>query len=183
MAEPTSETSTWTAPTPAEVDGPLVGADRPILEGYLAWQRRSFLNICAGLTAEQLATRAIPSSNLSLLGIVRHLTKVERIWFRIRAAGQDVPPVFELGTDVDFDEVDAAEAQDWVERLVEEIRLCDEAVAGVDFETTIEAARCDDVAAFSGRARDHGVRPAQRPRRPHPRGDRRRHRTLTGRAR
>jgi uncharacterized damage-inducible protein DinB len=139
VPQQTPETVIWTAPAPAEVDGPLVGADRPILEGYLAWQRRSFLNICAGLTAEQLATRAIPSSNLSLLGIIRHLTKVERVWLRIRAAGQDVPPVFELGTDVDFDEVDAAEAQAWVERLVEEMRLCDEAVAGVDFETTIEA--------------------------------------------
>jgi uncharacterized damage-inducible protein DinB len=139
MAEPTTQTPTWTAPTPAEVDGPLLGADRPILEGYLAWQRRSFLNICAGLTAEQLATRAIPSSNLSLLGIVRHLAKVERIWFRIRVAGQDVPPVFPLGSDVDFDEIDAAEAPDWVARLAEEMRLSDEAIAGVDFETTIEA--------------------------------------------
>lgn len=129
---------TWSAPTPPEVDGPLVGADRPILEGYLAWQRRSFRNICAGLTAEQLATRAIPSSNLSLLGLVRHLTKVERVWFRIRVAGQDVPPVFPLGTDVDFDQVDPAEAEDWLGRLVEEIRLADEAVAGVDVDSTIQ---------------------------------------------
>jgi uncharacterized damage-inducible protein DinB len=129
---------TWSAPTPPEVDGPLVGADRPILEGYLAWQRRSFRNICAGLTAEQLATRAIPSSNLSLLGLVRHLTKVERVWFRIRVAGQDVPPVFPLGTDVDFDQVDPAEAEDWLGRLVEEIRLADEAVAEVDVDSTIQ---------------------------------------------
>ena len=129
----------WTAPTPPEVDGPLIGADRPILQGYLGWQRRTFLNICAGLTPEQLALRAIPSSNLSLLGLVRHLTKVERVWFRIRVAGQDVPPVFRLGTDVDFDQVDPAEAEDWLGRLVEEVRLADEAVAGVDFETTIQA--------------------------------------------
>lgn len=130
---------TWTAPTPPEeVDGPLIGADRPILEGYLAWQRRSFLNICAGLTADQLAARAIPSSNLSLLGLIRHLTKVERVWFRIRVAGEDIASVFPLGTDVDFDDLDPAEAEVWLGRLVEEMRRADAAVAGVDFETQLE---------------------------------------------
>lgn len=58
---------TWTAPTPDPVDGPLSGADRPILEGYLRWQRVTLLNICAGLSGEQLASRPLPSSNLSLL--------------------------------------------------------------------------------------------------------------------
>ena len=37
---------TWTVPTPSPVDGPLTGADRPILEGYLNWQRVTLLNIC-----------------------------------------------------------------------------------------------------------------------------------------
>ncbi|MGI9092589.1 MAG: hypothetical protein ACR2FF_03935 [Mycobacteriales bacterium] len=36
---------TWTAPTPDPVDGPLSGADRPILEGYLRWQRVTLLKI------------------------------------------------------------------------------------------------------------------------------------------
>ena len=85
---------TWTAPTPDPVDGPVTGDDRPILEGYLNYQRATLLNICAGLTGEQLAERPIPSSNLSLLGLVRHLAKVERTWFRQRATGQDVPPMY-----------------------------------------------------------------------------------------
>src|SRR6266487_2201093 len=51
---------TWTAPTPSPVDGPLTGDDRPILEGYLNWERTTLLNICAGLTGEQLADRPIP---------------------------------------------------------------------------------------------------------------------------
>jgi hypothetical protein len=38
-------------------DGPLTGDDRPILEGFLNWQRVTLLNICAGLTGEQLASR------------------------------------------------------------------------------------------------------------------------------
>ena len=46
---------TWTVPTPSPADGPMTGDDRPILEGYLNYQRSTLLNICAGLTGEQLA--------------------------------------------------------------------------------------------------------------------------------
>ncbi len=50
---------TWIAPSPADtVDGPLIGPDRPILQGYLGWQRSTLLNLCAGLSAEQLVQRA-----------------------------------------------------------------------------------------------------------------------------
>jgi hypothetical protein len=125
---------TWTVPTPTEVDGPLVGPDRPMLEGYLAWQRKTLLNICAGLTGEQLAARPIPSSNLSLLGLVRHLAKVERTWFRIRAAGQEVPPLYAPGTDDDFDLVDPEDAPAAFDRFRQECRLADEAVAGLGFD-------------------------------------------------
>lgn len=81
---------TWTSPIPVDVDGPMTGDDRPILEGMLGWQRFTLLNICAGLTAEQLTERPVPPSTLSLLGLVRHMAKVERVWFRKRVAGQDV---------------------------------------------------------------------------------------------
>jgi uncharacterized damage-inducible protein DinB len=132
---------TWTAPRPDPVDGPLTGADRPILEGYLNWQRITLLNICAGLTTEQLARRPLPSSNLSLLGLIRHLAKVERTWFRQRAAGQPVPPLFDpaRGKDADFNEAVAAEAEADVARLQEEWREAGKAVAGLDFGDTLDA--------------------------------------------
>jgi uncharacterized damage-inducible protein DinB len=131
---------TWTAPTPAPIDGPLTGPDRPILEGYLGWERATLLNICAGLTGEQLALRPLPSSNLSLLGLIRHLAKVERIWLRQRAAGQDVEPMYDpaLGKDYDFDELDPDQAEAAVARLQEEWRLGDAAVADVAFEATVD---------------------------------------------
>ena len=120
---------TWTVPTPSPVDGPMTGDDRPILEGYLNYQRSTLLNICAGLTGEQLARRPIPSSNLSLLGLIRHLAKVERIWFRQRAAGQPVPPMYDpaRGKDADFNDAVAAEAEADIARLQEEWRQADEA--------------------------------------------------------
>jgi len=130
---------TWTAPTPpAVVDGPLVGDDRPILEGFLAWERSTLLNICAGLTGEQLAQRAVPPSNLSLLGLVRHMAKVERIWFRQRAAGEPIGPMYDpaKGKNADFDDLDPALAQADFARYEEECRRADAAVAALAFDHT-----------------------------------------------
>ena len=129
---------TWTAPAPVPVDGPTVGPDRPILEGYLRWQRFVLLNVCAGLTAEQLASRPLPSTNLSLLGLVRHLTKVERIWLRIRIAGEDVPPLYDpaLGKDHDFEATDPAGAAVDFAAYLSECAAADAAVRDRSFEDT-----------------------------------------------
>ena len=75
----------------------MTGPDRPLLEEMLAHLRATLLNICAGLTAEQLASRPIPSTNLTLLGLVRHMAKVERIWFRKRLAEQDIEHLHNFG--------------------------------------------------------------------------------------
>jgi uncharacterized damage-inducible protein DinB len=133
---------TWTVPTPDPVDGPLTGPDRPMLEGYLGWQRNTLLNICAELTGEQLSQRPLPTSNLSLLGLVRHAAKVERIWFRQRAAGEDVAPLFdlELGEDHDFDGGVAAEAEADLQRLRDEWLDADVAVAAMSFDDTFDVA-------------------------------------------
>jgi uncharacterized damage-inducible protein DinB len=130
----------WIAPIPKPVDGPLTGNDRPILEGFLAWQRSTLLNICAGLTGEQLASRPLASSDLSLLGLVRHVAKVERIWLRQRAAGQPVEAMFDvsLGKDTDFNDLDSAKAAADFERLYDEWRLADAAVADVPFDHTFD---------------------------------------------
>ena len=131
--------TTWTSPAPSLVDGPLTGEDRPILEGCLAGQRATLLNVCAGLTAPQLAARPVPPSTLSLLGLVRHMAKVERIWLRQRVAGQDIPSLHGgPGDDTDFHQVDPSRAEQEVRALHEEWRLADEAVAGVPFSHEID---------------------------------------------
>lgn len=120
---------TWTAPAlppPLVVDdGPTTGPERPLLAGYLAWQRAQLLRACEGLTAEQLATASVPPSTLTLLGLVRHLAKVERTWWRIRLAAEDVAPLFPPGTDDDFDRLDPARAADEFEVLYAEWAVCD----------------------------------------------------------
>lgn len=132
---------TWIAPTPADVDGPTVGDDRPMLESYLDWQRRTLLNICAGLTADQLAERPLPGTNLSLLGLVRHLAKVERIWFGQRVGDRE--PLFDsaLGKDHDFEHVDPAQAEEAFAVLAEEWRVADATAAAMSFDDTFDTGR------------------------------------------
>ena len=122
-------------------DFPLTGDDRPILEGFLSWHRALLRHKCAGLTGEQLAECSVPPSNLSLLGLVRHMAKVERKWFRELIAGQELEPMYDpaLGEDADFEDLQPARAQADYQRLLEECRLADEALAAASFDDTITA--------------------------------------------
>jgi len=65
---------------------PLLG-EKDNYADYLDSRREAFERKCAGLTPEQLAARSVPPSSMSLLGMVRHLAEVERIWFRRRLDG------------------------------------------------------------------------------------------------
>lgn len=66
-----------------------VADERVTLNGFLQWQRETLAMKCAGLTTEQLKDRAVPPSALSLLGLVRHMSQVERSWFRNVINGED----------------------------------------------------------------------------------------------
>ncbi len=82
---------TWTAPEVTPVFGPLAaptGTERTLADAWLDYHRQVLLWKCGGLTAEQLRLRAVEPSNLSLLGLVRHMAEVERDWFRTRFCGE-----------------------------------------------------------------------------------------------
>jgi uncharacterized damage-inducible protein DinB len=91
-------------------DAPLVADERAMLDGWLDHHRDTLAMKCAGLTPEQLATQAVPPSTLSLLGLVRHMTDVERGWFTRLLDGADAPPIYysDADPDGDFDNVDPA---------------------------------------------------------------------------
>ncbi|GAB3839265.1 DinB family protein [Dactylosporangium cerinum] len=61
-------------------------------------------------------------STLSLLGLLRHVTDVEREWFHTRFRGTPVPFLYRRADakDAAFDEVDPAEAEADYERLLKE---------------------------------------------------------------
>jgi hypothetical protein len=76
-------------------DHPPVGADeRTTLTAFLDFQRATLALKCDGLTDDQLRERAVPPSDLSLLGIVRHMAEVERNWFRPVLGGQEMATIF-----------------------------------------------------------------------------------------
>jgi uncharacterized damage-inducible protein DinB len=93
-------------PEPGRLD------ERASLEQSLDFQRETFLDKCAGLTAEQLRTRAVEPSVLSLHGILRHLAVVERWWFRMNFRGEQIEHLFitDDNENAEFDDVDTADA-------------------------------------------------------------------------
>ena len=90
------------------MQGGQTHGERENLVGYLEHYRQTLAMKCDGLTAEQLATRSVPPSNISLLGLVRHLARVEQSWFRrVIEARMDIPRLFQdEDGGFDFPEVD-----------------------------------------------------------------------------
>ena len=134
-------TTPWTAPTVDRPGGSLVAGERELLSGLLAHHRATLLANCSGLTGEQLATRTVEPSGISLLGLLRHLRKVERIWWRQRVGGQDVKPLhgFGEGVDRDFDELDPDQAAADYSSLLDEWREADAVAATRDLDDVVQA--------------------------------------------
>ena len=105
-----------------------------MLQAFLDWHRATLLHKCAGLTGAQLAERAVPPSDLSLLGLIRHMTRVERVWFRQRFADEQVEDAY--GRDEAFTETDPARAAADYARFTEEWRLADAAAANAPLDAT-----------------------------------------------
>jgi uncharacterized damage-inducible protein DinB len=82
-----------------------------VLDGWLNFHRATLLWKCEGLTLDQLKLAPIPSSSLTLLGLVRHLTEVERGWF-LPFLGEPVTELYctEADPDADFGGVPDADA-------------------------------------------------------------------------
>ena len=135
--------TTWTAPEAHRVDEPMTGGERAMLEGWLDWHRQTLLSKVAGLTAEQLKLASVEPSNLTLLGLVRHMTDVERSWFRTRAAGQDLTPVYgsDDHPDADFEDVANADAQADYSAFLADIELARKATADVSLEHEFATSR------------------------------------------
>jgi uncharacterized damage-inducible protein DinB len=88
----------------------LSGPERDQLESWLDFYRATLLLKCAGLSVEQLSTRAVASSDLTLLGLLRHMTFVEQVWFEKVFAGRDVDDYYKRDDDRDADFHDLSSA-------------------------------------------------------------------------
>ena len=65
-----------------------LGSDKDtLLLGWLDFFRDAIRRKSAGLTADQLIARSTPPSTLSLIGIIRHLSEMERVYVHFAFQG------------------------------------------------------------------------------------------------
>jgi hypothetical protein len=84
-------------------DPPLEADERATLVAFLDFHRATLALKGEGLTDDQVRQQAVPPSSLSLLGLVRHLTEVERNWFRPVLGGEEMAGIFAPGPGLDFE--------------------------------------------------------------------------------
>ena len=117
--------------------------ERDMLADWLDWHRATLLRKCAGLDGVRLATRSVPPSSLSLLGLVRHMSDTERGWVRQTFRGEKVPDLYYRSDapDADFLEADPARAEEDFELYRAECRAVDAALEGAGLDDTFTFAQ------------------------------------------
>ena len=131
--------TTATAPPDPRTQPPESGAERALLDGFLDFHRDTLLWKCAGLTDDQLRAQPLPTSTLRLLGLVRHLTEVERGWFFDHLPHEATPIYFtDEAPDDDFDAVDTVPPAEVLQRYRSEVERIRREIADVplDHEAT-----------------------------------------------
>ena len=68
-----------------------------MLLGYLAYHRAVLARKVEGISDDDARRAACPPSALTLLGLIRHMTDVERWWFRRVHGGEQIPGLFDDG--------------------------------------------------------------------------------------
>ncbi|WP_205876422.1 DinB family protein [Mycobacterium camsae] len=88
---------------------PPVADERHALREFLAYQQSAYFAVCYGLTDEQ--ARSAPSAGaLSIGGLIKHVTGMQRTWMVRVAAAPDAPPADPRS----FEERSAEYADDFV---------------------------------------------------------------------
>jgi Protein of unknown function (DUF664) len=80
---------------PPRTEPSFLLGERAMLEGWLEFHRTTLLLKCEGLSEPQRKHQPIPTSRLSLHGLVRHAAEGERIWFQHNLLNiQDAPSLW-----------------------------------------------------------------------------------------
>jgi hypothetical protein len=127
-------------------DPPYTGDERTTLCGRLDHQRAILERKCAGLDPDALRSASAPPSPLTLLGLVAHLTEVERSWFGgVIEGGTDPPRMWDPGGDEGFDVAGADPAPVLATWRAE----CERSRAVVARAPSLEVTGLDDGQAFA----------------------------------
>jgi uncharacterized damage-inducible protein DinB len=92
---------------------PYVLPEREMLEAWLEFHRTTLLLKCEGLDDAARKARPIPTSKLSLHGLVRHCAEVERNWFRRALLNEPSAPWIWLDPAVEDSELVPLDDADW----------------------------------------------------------------------
>jgi uncharacterized damage-inducible protein DinB len=124
---------------PRRSEPPFIGGEREMLENWLDWHRTTLLLKCEGLEEEVLKRRAVPTSLLSLHGLIRHMAEVEQGWFqRVFLRQPDLGYIW-ADDDVEDKEIAPLDDAEWVADLTAWETACEEsraAAAGRDLDDT-----------------------------------------------
>ncbi len=119
---------------------PRHAPERETLHGFLANQRATLLWKLDGLDTVQATHRLVPSET-TLLGLVKHCMDVERWWFRVVMAGEDVPLTWsEEAPTADWQIEPGETVATLVAAYRAEATACDRAVAGYALDDTARRA-------------------------------------------
>src|SRR4051812_15785737 len=121
--------------------------ERSVLLGYLTYHRTILARKAEGITDEEARRAACPPSQLTLLGLIRHMTDVERWWFRRVRHGEDIPGLFE--DDEEWRVPEGTSVADALAAYWEEIAIVDR---------DLQQASMDDRNAVASDTGDHTLR-------------------------
>ncbi|AJZ84613.1 MULTISPECIES: DinB family protein [Streptomyces] len=120
-------------------EAPRTADERTSLEGWLDFHRATLALKCEGLDDKQLREASAPPSELTLLGLVRHMAEVERSWFRRVFAHENTPPIWysEEDPDGEFHVADGDTAESAFAIWRDEIAKAKEAAAGHSLDDVV----------------------------------------------
>jgi hypothetical protein len=75
----------------ARTDPALIADERTTLCEFLDYHRATLVWKISGISGAQLSARVVPSSGLTLAGILKHLAHVEDVWLQDRFLGRALP--------------------------------------------------------------------------------------------
>jgi uncharacterized damage-inducible protein DinB len=87
--------------------------ERDMLEGWLEFHRTTLVLKCEGVEDAKRKQRPVPTSELSLHGLLRHMAEVERSWFRRALLSDPEAPFIYCLNGSDESDLSPLEAADW----------------------------------------------------------------------
>jgi uncharacterized damage-inducible protein DinB len=119
----------------------LIGGEADVIWSMVDFYRSTLLTKCQGLAEDQLKCHSVRPSSLTLLGLLQHMTAVERYWFEECAEGRAVEPIYSSDTfrNGDFEALDTFPVKEVAERYHAACASSRGIAAAHSFEEVVES--------------------------------------------